>query len=253
MRPRLALLVAGLACVLSSRANAREAELHIGASVFTKDAEAYDAKVELNCPSPRTARVGVGGEFDAQAPAELDVSIDGTSVGAIKIAGGAPTYWLEVSIPSGESHVLIKGSSLGDGVALQANYVGIVLTDDEGCTVKGACPDLADVTLNCAALEPFVCELLSTESSLYCRRLELDRIALHYRDYPNPTVDIWTPQDRSANARLAPEIERLDARQRELYEQLEALSRKQPRQLKGYLDVHRVLETGYQRALAAIR
>jgi hypothetical protein len=232
---------------------AGEVDLHVGAAVFAADAAPYDAEIQLNCPSARPARVGVGGTFEGISSAQLAVAVNGEAAGTISIDGSAPKYWTDVTLPAGASHVQISGPTLAAGVRLEANYVGVVLTDDTGCTAGAACPEMAAVSLNCAGLEPFVCDLLGAESELYCKQLELDRVALHYQAYPNPTVDIWKPEDRAVYNRLSPQIDALQSRQRDLYGRLEELSRKQPRQLKGYLDGHRALETAYQRALAASR
>lgn len=249
-------LFAAVVCAalhLSGPASGREVELHIGAHVFSADGPAYAATVQLTCPAERPARVGVGGQFEGVSAAKLSVAVNGRASGVISIDGGAPTYWLEVTLPAGESRVEVSGAGLGQGIALRANYIGIVLLEDKDCTVKAACPELAEVSINCAGLESFVCDLLDLESNLYCKQLELDRVALRYQKYPNPTLDIWTPEDRSVYNRLAPQLEVLQGRQQELYGQLEELSRRHPRQLKGYLDVHRALELRYQRALGAIR
>jgi hypothetical protein len=252
-RTLLAAVAVCAALGLGSPGGAREVELHVGAGVFSAEADPYVATVQLNCPAERPARVGVGGTFEGVTSARLEVSVNGVVAGTITIDGSAPTYWAETKLPPGESHIQISGKGLGAGVKLQANYIGVVLLDDKDCTVGAVCPELAEVPINCAGLEPFVCELLSTESELYCKQLELDRVALRYQKYPNPTVDIWTPEDRAVYNRLSPQLDALNARQQDLYGRLEELSRKQPRQLKGYLDIHRALETRYQRALAASR
>jgi hypothetical protein len=243
----------GAAVGLASPSRALEVELHVGAAVFAADSAPYEAALRVNCPSERPARVGVGGTFEGVASAQLEVSVDGRAAATISIDGSAPTYWAQVTLPPGESRVQIAARGLDPEVRLQANYVGVVLLEDQDCTLSGSCPELAEVPINCAGLEPFVCELLGTEAELYCKQLELDRIALRYQKYPNPTVEIWTPEDRAVYNRLAPQLEGLGGKQRDLYARLEELSRKQPRQLKGYLDIHRALEIRYQRALAASR
>jgi hypothetical protein len=254
MRLRIGLGRIGAALLLAAAADGREIQLHAGAFVLTPLSPAYEATLRLSCPSERAARVGVGGhQTDGAAAAELIVLINDTPAGALNVDASVPTHWLDLRIPAGESRVRIEARGLGAGQAVRSSDLAILLLDDTDCTLSAVCEDLADVTINCAGLEPFVCSLLGLESDLYCKQLELDRIAVRYARYPDPSPEIWTPEDRAVHQRLTPQLEALVARQRELYAQLEAFSRKQPRQLKAYLDVHRQLELHYQRKLATLR
>ncbi len=234
---------------LAVSANAEETELHVGSHVFTAEASVYKAQIDLECPSSKKGRVGVSGPLEGASSLRLPVFWGGRRLGEIRAEGPAPIYWLDVELPAKRSTLEIRAEGLSGNIALRSSYIGLLLLDDEGCLVKPGCLALEGVSINCGGLERSVCEILRLEAQTYCQQLTLDEIAAVYSKYPSSGLEVWTVEHRAIYQRLAPRIEARIVRQQELYNRIERLSLKRPRQYKKYLEIHAQLERSYQKAL----